>query len=127
MRTLRRLALAAGFDLKVDITPAMTREERRSLFVHRHIAELLRRDPGPVVSMARANLDKMRRLHPAAADTFDQWERILGGSIDEMVGVLTSADQDARELRQVTPFAGVLDARERALAYAEFRRTESRR
>ena len=71
-------------------------------------------DPEPVIAKARVNLEKMRRLHPAAADTFDQWQRILRGSPEEIVRVLTSTDQASLELRHVTPFAGVLDARERA-------------
>lgn len=127
LRTLRRLAQAAGFDLEIEPTPALTREERRSLVVHDHIAERLRRDPEPVVTKAKANLAKMRRLHPPAADTFDQWERILEGPLEELISVLRSRDRDARELRQVTPFAGVLNAAERDMAYTEFRRAEARR
>jgi transcriptional regulator with XRE-family HTH domain len=124
LRTLRRLALAAGFELEIGVTPLLNREERRSLLLHRHIAERLKKDPGTVIAKARSNLDKMRRLHPSAG-ILDHWERILKGSHEEIIRVLTSMDEEARELRQVTPFAGVLSVEDRATAYAEFRRAEA--
>jgi transcriptional regulator with XRE-family HTH domain len=127
LRTLRRLARSMGFDLQIDVVPAMTREDRRSLFLHRHIAERLRTNPDAVISKARTNLDKMRRLHPGARAALDEWERILDGTPEELLRALTSTDPKARELRQLTPFAGVLEGVARAKAYAEFRQADSDR
>ena len=45
LRTLRRLAGAAGFELDLGITPPLTREERRSLYLHRAIVRRLVEDP----------------------------------------------------------------------------------
>lgn len=125
LKTLRRLAEAAGFDLRISVTPAMTREERRSLWLHRTIAERLRGDPDPVLERARSNLGHMRELHPGAGDLLDEWSHILDGSVDQIADILTDTGVRARELRQVTPFAGVLDAGERAWVYREFREAEA--
>lgn len=65
----------------------------------------------------------MRRIHPAGrvqAD-FEAWEQLLDGPLERLFDVLTSASPRAVELRQNTPFAGVLTPAERAKALAAFR------
>ena len=51
LRTLQRLASAAGLDVHVALVPHLTREDRRSLALHERIADRLRagscRDAGP--------------------------------------------------------------------------------
>lgn len=122
LRTLRRLAGAAGFELELGVTSPLTREERRSLYLHRAIVRVLVEDPGVVIERARSNLLRMSELHSGAKDLLDEWGRLLDGSIDVLVETLTSMRPRARELRQVTPFAGVLSAAERASVYRGFRR-----
>jgi hypothetical protein len=51
----------------------------------------------------------MRKLHPGARGLLDQWTDILNGPLDEIVSALTDPGMRFRELRQVTPFAGVVD------------------
>lgn len=125
LRTLRRMARSVGLDLEISLTPALTREERRSLWLHEAIALRLEREPDVVLERARSNLARMAGLHPDAADLLDEWARILEPPAANVIEAITSIEPRARELRQVTPFAGVLDAAERAQAYREFRRSES--
>ena len=85
----------------------------------------------------------MRGLHPAASELLDEWERLLQGSPDALADALVNPGLHYRDLRHVTPFAGVLnahvldlvhvgcefsaradDASERAAVYREFRRDE---
>jgi len=129
--TLARLVRAAGFTLEWILQPTqarpLTREERRSLFVHRAIARRLLADPAGVLAHAQANLMTMRAANRdgSANRWLDAWEQLLAaGSVAAIVGVLTSHDEQARELRQNTPFAGVLTESDRASVYEMFRASE---
>ncbi|MDE0027694.1 MAG: hypothetical protein OXP69_25045 [Spirochaetaceae bacterium] len=106
--------------------PHLTREDRRSLALHERIADRLRAAPVETLARAEANLRRMRDLHPGASGLLDEWERLLRCSPDELVDALVNPDLHYRELRHVTPFAGVLSAPERAAVYREFRRGEAR-
>lgn len=127
LRTLRRLAEAVGWEMEITFTPAMTREDRRSLFLHQAITEQLRRSPDPVVRKARRNLRRMLDRHPEAGRLLNDWMRILEGPVEQMIAAMTDTSVHARALRQVTPFAGVLTADQRAGVYREFRRREAAR
>jgi transcriptional regulator with XRE-family HTH domain len=126
LSTLARVLHAAGMtvDLRYQPTPTsqarLTREERRSLALHRVIAMRLLADPDVVLAKARRNLRRMRRANTdGSADRwFHQWEHHLDGPLAGIVRVLVSHDEDARDLRQVTPFAGVLTDEERRAVYA---------
>ena len=125
MRTVLRLAAASGYDMHVAFVPPMTREDRRSLALHRRIGDQLISDPADTLARARANLERMWELHPGARPLLEEWERMLDGPPEVIVDVLAHPGVRYRELRQVTPFAGVLNAVGRTAAYREFRRDEA--
>jgi transcriptional regulator with XRE-family HTH domain len=127
LRTLERVARALGLEAIVDFIPPLTREDRRSLAVHCAIAERLQDDPAAIVQRARQTLARMSRRHPHASDLFTSWRRILDRPVGEIVDVLVDPRPRARELRHVTPFAGVLTAGERAQAYRQFASSERQR
>ncbi len=127
LRTLQRLAAAVGLGVHVSFVPPLTREDRRSLALHDRIAERLRAAPAETLGRAEANLLRMRGLHPGASDLFDEWERLLHGPLDALADTLVNPGLHCRDLRHVTPFAGVLSASERATVYREFRRDELQR
>ncbi len=112
LRTLERLARAAGMDATVAYHPPMTREERRSLALHEGIAEHLRDDPEAVLARARATLAKMQRVAPTS-QAVKEWVVLLDRPLVALLPVLTDPSPWARELRHQTPFAGVLSAGER--------------
>ncbi len=124
LRTLQRLAAAASSELELRVVPLMTREDRRSLALHAAIADQLRADPDRVLSQAGAVLRRMRALHPHARALLDEWRVILRRPLGALLPVLTDVDPWSRELRHVTPFAGVLSAADRARVYREFARME---
>lgn len=101
----------------------LTRDQRRSLWLHRAVAGKLAVDPERVRRTARHNLARMRSVHPRGRvlDDFDAWEALLDGPPGRLFDVLASTSPRAAELRQNTPFAGVLTERERAKALAAFR------
>ena len=93
----------------------------RSLAFHRVIARRLVRDP--------AVLEKARqRVKDWLDETPDrpfarEWGRILAGNADSVAAFLVDRSELAEELRQSSPFAGVLDARERWGIWRETRET----
>lgn len=126
-RTLQRLASSVGLALAIDVVPALSREDRRSLSLHRRIAEKLRSDPAATLAKARSNLRTMAELHPHARDLLVEWKGILEQPPERVAKSITDPSPRYRELRQVTPFAGVLNAQERARAYRQFREDEAKR
>ena len=127
LRTLQRIAAAVGLGVHVAFVPRLTREDRRSLVLHERIADRLRAAPAETLARARANVRRMCALHPGASELLDEWARLLNGSADALADVLVNPGLHARDLRQVTPFAGVLNAAERAAVYRAFRRGEMQR
>jgi len=127
LRTLHKLADSVGLDLVIDVVPAPSREDRRSLSLHQRIAEKVRSDPASTLRKARRNLRRMAELHPQAHSLFQEWETILEQSPESIASVITDPSPRYRELRQVTPFAGVLNPQERSEVYRQFQRDEGRR
>jgi len=113
--TLSRVMRAMHFDLAA--VPTMTFEERRSLALSSAVAERLRRNPERVIAKARENLKEMRVIGQHEQPWVDVWESLLELGPGPVCSLLTSVDQFARDLRQSSPFAGVLtdDERRRAV------------
>ncbi len=84
--------------------------ERRSLALHRVIAERL--DKG-MVEEARERVERLaaeRHLHRRYAE---RWRELLSRPIAEIAATITADNQEGRDLRQSSPFAGVLNEQER--------------
>ena len=124
LRTRERLARAVGLEAVVDFVPPTTREERRSLAVHRAIAAKLQENPERLLERAGRMLELMSEKHPGAGALLSEWKRTLALPVSEIVEVLLDNRPRARELRHVTPFGGVLTAPERALVYRQFRSSD---
>lgn len=84
--------------------------ERRSLAYHRAVADRL---DDRMIAEARERIDRLLAegyLHPRYAK---RWRDTLASPIDRIAEVVTADDQDGRDLRQNSPFAGVLNEHER--------------
>ena len=94
--------------------------EERSLALHRAIATKLRERPELVAEAADRVDDWLERglMAPTYAHA---WRRILAGSIEDVCHAITEDSDDARALRQTTPFVGVVDPRTRWSIWAEVR------
>lgn len=105
-----------------DRTLRMTRDQGRSLRLAYATAGRIAMDPAAARSIARANLELMQRSARGQATVWlDEWSRLLEAPTDELLGALTSTSQFSRELRQNSPFAGVLSEGERESALAAWR------
>jgi len=120
LRTLARLARSAGLALAIDFVPPLTREDRRSLALHEAVVAKLLVEPDAVLSRARRTLRLMRQVHPHASQVLNEWRILLDLPLPYLADILRDPGPHARELRHVSPFAGVLNAPERARVYGEF-------
>ena len=122
--TVERLAESVGLVPSVEYHPPMTREERRSLELHRAIALRLQGDPHGVIARARSNVSRMLARADASSQPLREWGVLLDRPLGALILQLTAPDPWARELRHVTPFAGVLSGAERTAVYRRFSAAE---
>jgi len=110
-------------------TQRLTRDQERSLWLGFAIAGKLVADPAGVWEKARQNLAHLKRVHAggSAGRWLAEWERLLDGPVYGVLDALTSRTSRARELRQNSPFAGVLTEEERGSALSGFGSTRRAR
>ena len=94
--------------------------EERSLELHRLIVDLIERDPS-ALDRARARVREWVRDGSVAAPYARAWEELLGGPPEVLSDLLVDEGERARALRQVTPFAGLVDPRTRWKIWREVR------
>lgn len=85
-----------------------------SLELGRRVAARLCQQPG-LLRVAQENLARWTRLNasaPSLLRCYQEWEEILKRPLEEICDLLSSDTGEARRLRQNSPFAGVLTARE---------------
>jgi transcriptional regulator with XRE-family HTH domain len=121
VRTVEKLARSQNLELNVDFKPPMTREDLRSLVFHREIANLLRQNPEYVIRHARKNLEKLASIHPDAGILFEKWQEWLGLPLDILLEKIQDQRPEACEMRQVSPFSGLLNAQQRSQVLRAFR------
>ena len=116
-------------EIEAMLKPRMTRDQLKSLWLHRAVAGRLVAAPDAVLARATANLERLREVHPAGmtAIWLDRWRDLFRQGIEEVLEKLSSLDAEAMDLRQNSPFAGVLTEEDRLAvltAFAAWWRTE---
>ncbi|MEO5704319.1 MAG: hypothetical protein ABIZ52_08560 [Candidatus Limnocylindrales bacterium] len=81
-------------------------------------------DPDAALARARANVRHMRSAHGSRTPWLDRWEAILQQGPDHVMRALVAETEESADLRQSSPFAGVLTDRQRSHALAAFRKFE---
>ncbi len=95
--------------------------EARSLAMHCLAAQKIEHDPA-LLDQVRRTLESWRlRYGVSTPRALDEWKTILRRPWPEIAAFITDPGERATRLRQSTPFAGVLNARERERVYAAFR------
>jgi hypothetical protein len=94
----------------------------RSLWLNRAVAARIAREPDAVLAHARENLKRYGHIHEGTNVTrwLTRWYQIIERGPEDVMETLTSTSPEAAELRQNSPFAGVLDARERRAVLNSF-------
>lgn len=90
-----------------------------SLALGRAVARHLGANESAVRARADRNLNRARAQYEVEPQWICQWQQLLDGPVEALIEVLTSPNEDARVLRQSSPFAGVLTPRERWAILAE--------
>ncbi len=119
-RTVERMARSVGLACYPTVGTPLTRDQARSLVLHTAISRELRKREDEVIGNARRNISRMRSLNPHATWLLDEWEGILEGTADQIVARMLDPSEHGRDLRQVTPFAGVLTPTQRVAAFESF-------
>ena len=93
------------------------RIEKRSIALHRAIAERIRKNPA-LMEKARENLrkylDRFARENRPLPNALSEWQDILmSQSREAVLELLVSSGESASRLRQSSPFAGILTPKER--------------
>jgi excisionase family DNA binding protein len=105
--------------------PELTRDQLKSLWLHQAIAGSLVTDPDAVMNKARENLDRLLRQHRGtmAEVWLKRWQDKINEGVGAVLKTLTSDDPEAVELRQNSPFAGVLPQLQRTKVLDSFTRS----
>ena len=119
-RTVERIASSVGLACYPSVEVLMTRDQTRSLTLHAAIAQQLQKHGVEAIEIARGNVSRMRTLNPHASRLLNEWEWILEQTIDQIIAKMLDPSAHGRDLRQVTPFAGLLTPAQRANVYSSF-------
>ena len=95
--------------------------DARSLALHCKIAQKIegRRD---LLNVARRNLARWRQKSAGEKPKYlQEWEKILDKPWPKIAELITNMSDESTRLRSSSPFAGVLDIKERNRIYAAFR------
>jgi len=95
-------------------TARLTRDQERSLWLAYAVAGHIANNPSTALVLARKNLKVMRQSSRGQARIWlDEWDKLLDGPVEDLLATLTSRSPKARELRQNSPFAGLLTEQQR--------------
>lgn len=110
---------------RVLTTTAEARPENAvQLELHRTLLGKLLTDLGPARAIARRNLERMRdSVRGAQARSWlDEWSELVDEAGPRLVDVFLGEDERSIDLRQVSPFAGLLTQEEREASIERARR-----
>jgi len=103
-------------------TRRLTRDQLRSLWLSHAVAAAVVRDPRGVLDKARLNLRRLldSSARGSARVWLQRWEKLLDGPVEDVLEALTSKSPLSRELRQNSPFAGVVNDNDRRTILENF-------
>jgi hypothetical protein len=99
------------FQMEV-VSSSHERLDLRSLAMHRLIADKIRAEP-KLFEIASQNIERWSRTPGRNGALLAAWSKLLMQGIPATLAMATEDSERARELRQSTPFAGVLSPQER--------------
>ena len=89
--------------------------------MHCKIVQKISRDPR-LLDKAKANLSRWRnKIDGPKPHYLQEWQEILDKPWPTIAEMMTSMNEDATRLRSSSPFAGILNEKEREQIYAAFR------
>jgi hypothetical protein len=95
------------------------RIDRRSLALHRAIADKVRAEPA-LLAIAFDNLERWSKENGRSQPYWDAWREILKRPLEEVLRLMVEESERMAAMRQANPFAGILTPRERWAIYNRF-------
>lgn len=127
--THRRIRRADALALKVRAAGnrggPLTDDQLRSLWLHRAASAYVARDPISSLARARARATRLLAMHPDGEQWLRQWLSIIDRGPEVVMRTMVSTDPFARELRQNSPFLGLLPDKERLAVLSAYRAAQS--
>lgn len=103
---------------------SLTYEKLRSLFLHKAVLDELRKDWDKCSAIAYSNIERWKEVHRPDGMTvpyLDEWVKVLDKGFAEVSRVVLGVDEHSCDLRQNSPFAGVLSDEQRLMVLYEFK------
>lgn len=99
-----------------------SREQEQSRWLHTAVAGHLVTDPDGVLDRARENLDRFSAVHAGTMAEYwlGLWRAALESGPDQVLGFLVSDSPQAADMRQNSPFTGILSGDERRTVLQSF-------
>lgn len=99
------------------------RIDRRSLELHRLVAEKIRQQP-ELMDFVREKLNRSLsepRLSESCKDALREWHTLLTcRSTEEVLDIITEDSEEGQRLRHSTPFSGILSQPERMKVFRRY-------
>jgi transcriptional regulator with XRE-family HTH domain len=126
LSTLQRMAGGVGLDLDLRVVARdpgarrRARREARSLALAAATAHLVDQDFARAQRLARKNVATMRGVARSrgATELLNEWLDLVDRGAPVVVRALLDRSEHGHDLRQMTPFAGIMTDRERELVLA---------
>lgn len=106
------------------MNPPLTREELKSLWLHRGLLSHLVTEPNVILQLGLDNITRWRnkqREDGMSSKYFDRWENVINEGVESVAQMLTNETREAIELRANSPFAGALSEFKREVILRNFR------
>ncbi len=91
----------------------MTRDQLRSLWLHRAAAGKVAADPSGALAKGRTTVERQLAAGADGAVWLRRWLEVIARGPEAVMRAMTSTDPEARELRQNSPWLGLLTDSER--------------
>jgi transcriptional regulator with XRE-family HTH domain len=123
LSTLERLAVTAGLQLEIRLVPAdrgarrRARREARSWALAAATAGLVEQDYEAARRLAHGNIERMESVTGSnrSRTLLAEWRRVVDDGPSAVRRVLLDPSEHGHDMRQMTPFAGLMSDREREL------------
>lgn len=103
---------------------SLTYEEMKSLWLHKSVLDELKKDWDKCSTISYDNIERWKKVHRPdgmSVRYLDEWLKVLDKGFTAVSRVLLDVDEYSCDLRQNSPFAGILSDEQRLAVLEEFR------
>lgn len=95
--------------------------DKRSLELHRMVVRKMKKNPDRVIHAALENISRWQKIPDIPENLLLKWKNILmNKKCREIKKLLLSRSDESQQLRQSTPFCGILSEKERMKIFRKY-------